>query len=83
MAPTLELVDRLRRRRLPSPQVAKAIRTSAGATQAEIAEAVGVDRSAVTQWESGTRRPDREHAEKYAEVLRALNTLTEVIDDPR
>ena len=47
------------RRLLPAPQMLRAIRRSAGVTQAAVAEVCGVNRASVSRWESGTRHPIR------------------------
>lgn len=77
MTMTTQIADRIKRRTLPPPQVARAVRISAGATQDEVAEEVGVDRATVARWESGDRSPSRRHAELYAAVLRDLQSLLE------
>jgi DNA-binding transcriptional regulator YiaG len=71
------LVERLRLRRLPTPERAKAIRVAAGATQPEIAEAVGVHVITVARWEAGTRRPHGPAAQRYAQLLADLAKLVE------
>jgi DNA-binding transcriptional regulator YiaG len=74
MAATLDdLTQRLRRRReLPSPDVRRALRQVAGASQSDIAEVVGVTRQAVQYWEAGTRTPRGANLERYVAVLQAL-----------
>src|SRR5436309_1164977 len=45
------------RRRLPDPETRRALRRRHGASQDEIAEAVGVDRATISRWETGARTP--------------------------
>lgn len=47
----------------------KELRKKAALTQAELAEAVGVTQSTVSQWESGKAVPDTLKLPKLAEVL--------------
>ncbi|MBU0716124.1 MAG: helix-turn-helix domain-containing protein [Verrucomicrobia bacterium] len=47
----------------------KIARQVAGLTQLRLAEAVGVRESLITRIESGRAKPDRETAEKIAQVL--------------
>ena len=47
----------------------KELRKKAALTQAELAEAVGVTQSTVSQWESGTAFPRADKLPKLAEVL--------------
>ena len=61
-------------RRLPSPEMARAIRRAAGVSQEAIANEIGVSRQSVAFWESGARRPSTNHLGVY---LRALDVLEE------
>jgi DNA-binding transcriptional regulator YiaG len=73
---TAELVDRIQaRRELPSPAMQRALRKAAGASLAEVAEAVGVTRQAVSMWELGHRSPRAHYLEAYLEVLRAFRRM--------
>src|SRR5690349_9386366 len=74
MAVALEdLTRRLRQRReLPAPEVRRALRRAAGASQASVAEVVGVTRQSVSLWEAGTRTPRGANLERYLDVLREL-----------
>ena len=60
------------RRKLPSPPMRRALREQAGLSQETIADAVGVQRSAVSRWESGSRTPRGNVALTYAAVLNKL-----------
>lgn len=48
----------------------KRLREAAGLTQGALAEMVGVDRTAVVKWESGSAFPSSAKLPKIAEVLR-------------
>jgi transcriptional regulator with XRE-family HTH domain len=50
----------------------RALREAAGASLAEVAEAVGVTRQAVSMWELGQRSPRAHYLEAYLEVQRAF-----------
>jgi transcriptional regulator with XRE-family HTH domain len=56
-------------RRLPPPQVRRALRLAAGFTLQDIADVLGVTRSAVHRWEIGTRAPRSANRIRYSEVL--------------
>lgn len=71
----MQIEERLRRRRLPAPPIARAIRLAAGATQEDVAAEMGVHRVTVARWELGTARPTGTHAERYAELLDRLSDL--------
>ena len=60
------------RRLLPAPQMLRAIRRSAGVSQAAVAEVCGVDRASVSRWESGTRRPSGPRLVAYMGLLEQL-----------
>jgi transcriptional regulator with XRE-family HTH domain len=55
----------------------KRLREAAGLSIHEMASLVGVTQPAVSRWESGERRPNREQAIAYARVLRRLEQLLE------
>jgi transcriptional regulator with XRE-family HTH domain len=68
-----QLLDRVQaRRELPSPSVQRALRKAAGASLAEVADAVGVTRQAVSMWELGQRSPRSGNLPAYLEVLRGF-----------
>jgi DNA-binding XRE family transcriptional regulator len=77
MSATLEdLTTRLRTRRdLPAPLVRRVLRTTAGASQQDVAEVVGVTRQSVSLWEQGRRHPRGKHLDSYAEVLRTFRQV--------
>lgn len=71
-----ELAERLERRQLlPPPAKRRAIRKAAGASQADIAAAVGVHRESVSRWERGERIPRGPHADAYLAVLARLREI--------
>lgn len=77
---TVTVAERIRsrlhfRRELPEPNVCRAIRLASGLTQGELAEAIGVTRQAVTQWESGARSPRGRHLDAYAEAIATLRDV--------
>ncbi|WP_244905440.1 helix-turn-helix transcriptional regulator [Streptomyces agglomeratus] len=57
---------------LPPPPVRQQLRLAGGLTQAELAEAIGVQRVAVARWEAGLTQPHRNNRLKYAKLLRQL-----------
>ncbi|MFH9225935.1 helix-turn-helix transcriptional regulator [Streptomyces lydicus] len=57
---------------LPCPEQRRALRTSAGLSQQELADAVGVTRQAVSHWESGIRTPRGAVLDRYIDAIRAL-----------
>ncbi|MET9325107.1 helix-turn-helix domain-containing protein [Streptomyces sp. NPDC003038] len=57
---------------LPAPQIRQQLRLAAGLTQAEVADAIGVQRLAVARWEAGLTQPHRGNRLKYAHLLRKL-----------
>jgi transcriptional regulator with XRE-family HTH domain len=68
-----ELLERsAARRRLPDPAVRRLLRTRASLTQAELSTVVGVDRAAISRWESGQRTPRGETLDAYLDVLEKL-----------
>jgi DNA-binding transcriptional regulator YiaG len=65
--------------RLPAPSRRRIIRERAGATQAELAAALGVSKQALERWERGDAKPRGQHAAAYALLLERL----EAAADPR
>jgi DNA-binding transcriptional regulator YiaG len=64
------LVQRVQaRRRLPSPPARRLLREQAGLSQQDVADALGVTRTAVSLWEAGDREPRPAHRERYLELL--------------
>ncbi|MGW5003131.1 helix-turn-helix transcriptional regulator [Streptomyces hydrogenans] len=57
---------------LPIPRVRRQLRIAAGLTQTEVAEAIGVKRLSVAQWEAGRAQPHRGNRRAYAHLLRKL-----------
>jgi transcriptional regulator with XRE-family HTH domain len=56
------------------------LRKAAGLSQAQLAEALGLARGAVTDWESGKHRP-RLFAAQWATLCRLLNTTAEELNE--
>lgn len=56
-------------RRLPPPNVRRALREASGLSVVEVAEAIGVTRQAVWRWERGLREPGAHHRRAYAGFL--------------
>jgi transcriptional regulator with XRE-family HTH domain len=67
-----KLLEGRMKQSLPVPDVRRLLRKNAGLTQHDIAEIVGVDRAAVTRWESGLRAPRGANALAYAGLLERL-----------
>lgn len=57
---------------MPAPPLARAIRTSAGVSQQQIAAELGVHRITVVRWESGENVPRGAMRVKYAQLLNDL-----------
>lgn len=51
---------------------ARAARVASGARQSDVAGEVGVSRSAIGHWETGTAVPSAEHALAYGRLLARL-----------
>jgi transcriptional regulator with XRE-family HTH domain len=67
-----ELAEIRSRLNLPPPEIRRAVRVSAGVTQAAVARACGVDRATVCRWEAGNRTPRGGHLRAYLLVLGEL-----------
>jgi HTH-type transcriptional regulator/antitoxin MqsA len=74
MAAPIDLLVASARQRnaLPPPAVCRAIRLRAGVSQDEVARVLGVNRVAVTRWESGQRVPRPVVRGRYVELLERL-----------
>ncbi len=59
-------------RRLPAPPVRRLLREQAGISQVELAQLLGVNRAAVSRYESGQRTPRSPIAERYVRLLDRL-----------
>lgn len=70
------VADVVAERRLPSPGLARAIRQSAGVSQARIAHELGVHPVSVARWEAGTRTPRGELRRRYAGLLAELQQVS-------
>lgn len=68
-----DLLTRSRARKSLTPAFTRGVRIGAQLSQAEIAEALGVDVSTVCKWENGERTPRGLLAERYAELLEKLH----------
>lgn len=64
------------RRGLPSPESRRAIREMAGVSTADVAQALGVSRQTISNWETGKRSPCGAHLEGYLEILSLLREST-------
>jgi len=76
MTDTLTELVRLRRQ-LPAPPMRRAIRQAAGISEATLAKSIGVSRSAISQWEAGSRFPHGENLRKYVAALAELHVETQ------
>lgn len=66
------LADARRRHDLPSPAVRRQLREQVGLSQQDLADALGIGRTAVTRWETGARAPGRAVRLAYIELLERL-----------
>jgi transcriptional regulator with XRE-family HTH domain len=70
------LVQKVRRRkRIPSPTEARAIRIASGLRQLDLAQVLGVNRVTITRYETGGRRPRGDLGQRYARLLEALRRV--------
>ena len=68
-----QIRSRLRvRRDLPAPAQRRELREAAGLTQQELADVVGVTRTAVSNYEQGIRTPRGIALTRYVEAIRTL-----------
>lgn len=66
----MTLIEEVRRSvLLPSPRQARTIRTSAGVSQARLADEIGVHRVTLARWESGASIPRGKSRTRYATLL--------------
>lgn len=63
---------RARRSQRSDPGLGRLIRLRAGLTQGEMANLLGVDRSAIARWELGTRTPRTDILIRYRDLLDRL-----------
>jgi len=69
---TRQMIELTEARRLLRSGEARRIRVAAGLSQPEIARTIGVSPSAISRWETGSRRPTGEPALAFAELLTSL-----------
>ena len=60
---------------MPTPSEARAIRVAAKLTQADLAEALGVDLKTVLRWETGRNWPRGDRLLAYARLLARLQAV--------
>lgn len=60
---------------LPAPEMRRALRIAAGLSQQQVANGLGVSRSAVDHWEKGRREPRAQHLAEYAYLLQQLQEI--------
>ncbi len=63
------------KRNLPPPEFCRGVRVAAGASQADLAELLGVHRETISRWERGNRRPSPRHLARYLELLEELRKV--------
>lgn len=68
----VELLKAGRHKLLPSPATRRSLRVQAGLPQRVIAAALGKTVAAVSRYESGSRVPQGETADKYLAILERL-----------
>lgn len=66
------IAEAKRSRQLPPPALRRHIREQVGLSQEDIADALGVGRTAVTRWETGSREPGRAVRVAYVALLERL-----------
>jgi DNA-binding transcriptional regulator YiaG len=59
-------------RQLPPPKSCRVIRELSGVSTADVANALGVTRQTISNWENGKRAPRGPHLEGYLEILDLL-----------
>ena len=70
MSALLEVVKA--RHQLPTPALARALRESAGVSQQQMADEIGVHWTTVSRWETGRRSPRGRVLVAYVALLQAL-----------
>lgn len=69
----MTLVDEARAaRRLPAPNLARAIRQDAGISVARLAQELGVHRATLARWEAGEHRPRGSKRAAWATLLESI-----------
>ena len=61
-------------RKLPPPEIRRAIREQAGLSRERIAVELDVSESSIRRWETGEKRPRHQHAVAYSELLGRIQT---------
>src|SRR5262249_1514836 len=64
-------------RRLPSPEIRRALRVGASATLADVATHCGVTVATVSRWERGLRHPRGEQLGRYIDALDELREVAQ------
>lgn len=73
--PAIAVAERLAlRRRLPAPEMRRALRQASGLSASEVAACLGVSRQTVAQWERGVRTPRGPLLEQYVAVLERIDS---------
>ena len=62
---------------LPAPEMRRALRKSAGLSQEDVAQALGVNRESVSRWERGQRHPRGVFLDSYVALLQELAEVDE------
>ena len=79
MAEMKDVAELISVRRVAPSGEGRRIRRAAGLTQVELAEAVGVDASAIGRWEGNHGGGSRKNIARYAEVVaRAAEVIGEI-----
>ena len=69
-----KLREKIRRLKgLPEPIERRRLRIMAGLTLQDVADSVGVTRSAISRWELGSRSPHQSHLGPYVAVLTVIS----------
>ena len=73
--PIVEVSKLVRSRQLPGPEYRRALRLEAGLSLSDMADRLGVTRSAVSRWERGLRNPRVDNRVRYSELLAELKEV--------